>query len=418
MEEYIEGAGGTSELALLLLKHVDVSLAGFMDDSQYLLSALGFLNRAQVRNGALRPALLAHGMMRTHTGVLAALGRSADPCQGFAREMLINYSLVLLPSFLCAEPMPRHAIQALKAGLLSALINISLNFTDAQVLQPLEYILKKILPAAMAHYSVLWRMVTMLSTLGAVVASRPFKASRMYPFWRVILEVAVDRLPVLTDYEAVRESMRACDNGPCSKIGGKSAFSRCSGCYSVYYCSAPCQKADWRLGRHREACATLHASRHTDLLRGRELSFMRALVHADYLAQRTEILCLQIGYLNQRPDVDIYLLFWYTEGKVDIKIYRVGVYPPTYDWGIDWAYWARRKRASGGRMELHLVVTTCWAGGTCARMIPRRCRDARVSEGLARIAALPMPRGGEDVVGDMYEPLVIALKEEDEGSIH
>ncbi|KAF7368349.1 hypothetical protein MVEN_00156500 [Mycena venus] len=208
-------------------------------------------------------------------------------------------------------------------------------------------------------------------------------------------------------------------------------MSRRSACQTMYYCSAACQLVDWRAGGHKTKCASLRTSceqsffssypilmkiaDHADPFSSRKLSFMRFILHDDYLAHRCEVFCRQIGFMKQNPGGDFYTLFWYTEGKVDIDVHAIGEYPETYDWGVDWEYYRRRKAQSKGRMDLHLMVIS-QLGGTEARMFPKRSRDDSVAIGQREIAERPY-RVAEDEAEEI-ERLVLALRDKDEGCIH
>jgi hypothetical protein len=83
----------------------------------------------------------------------------------------------------------------------------------------------------------------------------------------------------------------------------------------------------------------------------------------DYLSHRCQGFSKQIAYMKHRPALDdLYTLFWYTEEKVAIYVNCIGEYPGPYDWGVDWEYYARRKRQSGGR---HLMCSRSLVGQMC-----------------------------------------------------
>ena len=60
--------------------------------------------------------------------------------------------------------------------------------------------------------------------------------------------------------DIVKHGFRECDFSSCDKVERSvKEFAFCSGCRSVWYCSAEHQALDW--GVHKKACSTLDAAR-------------------------------------------------------------------------------------------------------------------------------------------------------------
>ncbi|KAJ7463268.1 hypothetical protein FB451DRAFT_1266006 [Mycena latifolia] len=230
-------------------------------------------------------------------------------------------------------------------------------------------------------------------------------------------DLASSRLPVLMGYDADHQHMLACDNRRCGNIDAKSPFRRWSGCQSLYYCSAPCQRMDWREGTHRAACDQFRSIRHRSADPSAAAScpscapcFTRTTSRTGtrFFASNSRTSCAGRRPTSTRSSG--------TDGKVDIDVHTIGEYPATYDWSVDWVYCARRKSESGGQMELHLMVTA-QEDATAAAIFPLRRRDSRVSEGLKRMALMPQTAVQEELSA-IYEPLLLSLIAEDDGSIH
>ncbi|KAJ7681662.1 hypothetical protein B0H17DRAFT_1230154 [Mycena rosella] len=392
----------------MVIRHIDLTLPGFMDDSALLYGAIAFLTNTA------GPA----GPCAQHCWHAAF---NAEECQGVSRAPLLNHALVLLTEAITAGPFYRHAVQSIKADLLPALMDVSRYFTDECVVKPLNYFLRKVLPAAMVSYWVLWPTVMGLDSLTKIAISPKFRKSETFPVWQDVRDLAQERFCVLVEYSATAGAMRASDN---VRNVNPQSTSVASAVAARQYTVVALRVSVWIGARASiespaktsNQCVAMNQGNDEPLC-GRELSFMRALLHSDYLAHRCQVLCRQLGHIMCHPDTDFYTLFWYTEGKVDIDVHAIGEYPERYDWDVAWDYYARRKAQSEGRMDLFLAMTST-EHGTRAQMFPRRCRDARVSDGLKEIARTTPPMAVGDDLGEIFEPLILALVAQDEGSIH
>ncbi|KAJ6628505.1 hypothetical protein B0H10DRAFT_1940342 [Mycena sp. CBHHK59/15] len=313
VEEFIEGAGSATDLALIIIQHIDLTLPDRIEDSRFLYGVIAFLVKTEDPDGSFRSALLACGIVRTLTGVVSASWRQCERSEGFAVRRATE-----------PEPCPSFVLDIHRNGV------------------SLDHTVTESWPASVFE----------------------FTKMEMFPTWKAFLDLVGERVRVLKKYEVSCESIKACDNGG-----------------SLYYCSTECQTLDWHGSGHRESCPSFRSMRrsHADPLSVRELSLIRALLHSDYLAHRSEIFCRLISHINRHPGTEFYTLFWYTEGHVEIEIHPVGEYPDKYDWGVDWAYHVRRMAQSGGRMDLHSMVVS-QQDGTRARMFPMRSRNSRTPQ--------------------------------------
>ncbi|KAF7368359.1 MYND-type domain-containing protein [Mycena venus] len=424
VEELIVGAGGTTEFALVIVQHIKLTkfTIGTLTNSVYLRSVLSFLFRTKEDEASLRSELLECGIVSTLTEAVSILSSSVQELKGGStRAGLLYTGLVILMEVitLSRESMAMRPAyywlgQSFKAGLLGTLMDISGRFPDnGKVVTAVDDFLTKVLPAGMVDQALLTRVLNEYVSLARAMRNLELECSILHPPWNNFLELVDQCSGVLAKYETAVSS-RACDNESCDVIRAKTRMSRCSNCQTNYYCSHLCQIQDWRMGGHRDQCRILRASKYADPFSNRQLSFMRALLHDDYLTHRSEVLARQIGQMIHNPNGDFYTMFCYTDVKLKIRPYEMGAYPADDcdHWHIDWEYHARRKRQSNGRMDLHLMVFS-HPGGTEARMFPKRSRDDRVVMGQREIAERP-----QRPEGDELNALLLELSEKDEGCIH
>ncbi|KAF7334130.1 hypothetical protein MVEN_02318900 [Mycena venus] len=341
----------------------------------------------------------------------------AKEVKGVTRTGLLHSALVILMEAitLWKESTPRQSVyhwqrQSMKAGLLGTLVNISCRFFDGKVVTAVEDILTKVLPASMMDPIVLKQVLDQYGPFREAIYSTELQRAILRLPWKNFHELFVQRSGVLAKFE-IAVSMRACDNGSCDVIKTKKLMSRCSNCQTNYYCSGPYQIQDWRAGGHRDQCRILRASKYAEPLSSRQLSFMRAVLHDDYLSRRFEILSRQINHMIDKPGTDFYTMFWYSNDKVKVNVLTIGEYPESdcNDWCIDWKYHARRKRQSEGRMDLHLMVIAHPGGGSEARMFPKRS----FNDGMARGQRKITERTQRPTVYEL-NALILALSEKDE----
>ncbi|KAJ7083923.1 hypothetical protein C8R43DRAFT_1115460 [Mycena crocata] len=419
LEELLESAGGPINLASLVVQHINLSL-GDLEDSTYVYAAISLLTSTENLVESFSSALLEGGIVPVLTAVVSTAGRSVDAMAGIQRPILLNHTINLLLSILTGSTEALHhgATQSFKAGILQSLMDISRRFPEAAVIEPVKRWLVKFLPATLVDYTLVVETIEALVGLIAGVNSVELVDSDLRPLWQAFISLATERFAVLAGQGHVAkddQAIRACDNLACTVMRAKSLLRKCANCQSSVYCSRQCQSSDWRAG-HRQACPSMRSQHNSEPFTSRQLSYMRALLHNDYRRQRCEVLCRQLGFIQARPGVEFYTVFWYTEGKVDIDICALGEYPEGHDWGVDWGYWAQRKAQSHGRMDLHFMVLS-QQRGTGVRIFPKRGKDARLSDALKRLAKIPRPPVGEDLE-EFYEPLILALVGYDEGCIH
>ncbi|KAJ6617162.1 hypothetical protein B0H10DRAFT_2218801 [Mycena sp. CBHHK59/15] len=113
------------------------------------------------------------------------------------------------------------------------------------------------LPGCTVHYRVLCRMGITLQDVEALVSTDTFVASRIFEDWIVFADLLDERLTLLEDFNVENSfSLQVCDN--------------------------------------------------------LELAFLRAVLHWDYLIQKSDILTLQIEFMVQNPSQEFFTFFDYS----------------------------------------------------------------------------------------------------------
>ncbi|KAJ7624253.1 hypothetical protein DFH06DRAFT_1445914 [Mycena polygramma] len=228
-----------------------------------------------------------------------------------------------------------------------------------------------------------------------------FKKSRIYDRWTQFSDLAEERISVLDAYDdRETRSMKACDNLACGEIRLKSAFQKCSGCLSLYYCSEPCQAMDWVKGGHRRACKTygpLSLPSGDDLeLTVRDRSFLRALVHHEYRKpqSKVDIFCQTVTGMATHPGEGTLVLYDFTQGSVKINLEPLNSDGTTKALGgPEWTDIVSRAERSGWRMRLDVLVFS-GPNGTQYYVVPLRTNNSTVHDRLQALAD-PLPRDRE-----------------------
>ncbi|KAJ7051796.1 hypothetical protein C8F01DRAFT_1339031, partial [Mycena amicta] len=221
----------------------------------------------------------------------------------------------------------------------------------------------------------------------------PFKACPLYRPWNVFVRIAHLRIETLHRYEAPgRITVGGCDNLTCLRMDEKSLFRSCSRCKTASYCSAACQRADWRIGGHRNVCAAYREVQ-SDLyarFTPRERSFIRFLLTENYVSYRKEILNQDLLHLvPARGGEDEYVTtFDYFGGfppffsNVSLASERWLVRDDADDRAI-LEHQARRARQSRGRLVVHVLhmVDRYGSSGKFRWLMPLRSTAPNAARG-------------------------------------
>ncbi|KAF8193823.1 hypothetical protein K438DRAFT_1828112 [Mycena galopus ATCC 62051] len=339
LADMVEGAGSSLyDLAALLLHHMKVcTLKPQSSVSPGILFSLfmsGILTLHALSDGEgpFNLAVISHGIIKAEVVSLCSFLDCEDLPDGFegsVEETCLNQLLNILET----PPGYTWVRQALQGGLLRGLI---LHMNRAKgLLKHTEEFFVKILPMNTVYYSVLIQL---------------------------------------------RKSIAEVENLQCAIVQRKQDFLRCCGCQRTYYCSTDCQKTDWHLGCHRDLCGSSDVVFTVPefALGKRDASFLHALVHHNYLAERPRLLVEQALEVLHTNCPTRSILFNYV-GETPGQAYMAGTITSLRDE----EYHISQSR---GRIEMHLVIIGKGLNGYLISM-PMRLGDTHVREELLKICA-------------------------------
>ncbi|KAJ6463125.1 hypothetical protein C8R47DRAFT_1225248 [Mycena vitilis] len=407
-EELVMGAGGTwRDLAWLVVTHIERVIPRVIaDHTVHHLGAILHL-AGNIREGEWNPAfqsaLLAEGIVTALT--TASLGLSSSPLAAVEMELGFKGIALGLTTHLISNPRHRWIAESLRAGLLPTAFSTGAARHEENVGLWLRELLEDILPAATVYHSVLSELRVSLAAVGDRDATASFDDPAMLEHWKNLVELVDERLQVVDLHTAGSlEVTRVCDHTECDREASEMRqYKRCSGCRTSYYCSQRCQIIDWRYGGHRHRCRQLALRRNRDsCISAKDRSFMRALVHHDYTANREQIALDQLLHMRENPAEIPCTMFDYTEGYCAIYLLSHG------ELDAEFSADAARAEAWGGRMQLHLVKVVEGEDSSRTWSIPLRSADAELVRGLRSIAeSLPSDTTEDDL--EQYRPRIQAL---------
>ncbi|KAF7342448.1 hypothetical protein MVEN_01834000 [Mycena venus] len=212
---------------------------------------LGDPSRAAITLGQFGEALLSQDIIRALISALCSLSNTTVPPTVDGLHKCLNMLAMIF-----ITPSGYHALPAaLDDGLLRALVMCAQCSFAHEIHDQFKVYFIGLFRSSLVHYRFLSALDMALDETTELINTRAFKRCGIYKMWEEWLSVVDERLKVLHEFDSQRDlRMKACDNLKCSTIDDKTAFRRCSGCRSFYYCSIECQTVDWRSGGHREAC--------------------------------------------------------------------------------------------------------------------------------------------------------------------
>ncbi|KAJ7453291.1 hypothetical protein B0H11DRAFT_2071734 [Mycena galericulata] len=377
LEEAIEGAGGTPDaFASLIVEHITRVLAqdGGRNKAFSLSIVIGLLARDSVMTAdpihcALHEALLKHGLVAAMTSVVGVISGADFPSHERDDYLIEAYLLSLVWYF--KQPGGYHAIaESLQAGLLSTLVACGLR--DYSLFANALRRTLDTLSTSLVYRTVLMQVWIAIRFKGEDYWDT-YRASELSECWLIFSSLIAQRLEVLSVYEGVDT-----DQLQCGSISTKTDFRRCSRCQMAHYCSESCQIHDWKSGMHRESCPELQVLRrsYSDVT-PRDRSFLRAVMHREYIGIRKALISGLLDFARVRPDETPCILFDFTRPACEVTIT-----PADNLDGL--ANFAAQVRASGGRMQLHMMKVV--EGDQTRRWIfPLRSSTADVMEAIQKI---------------------------------
>ncbi|KAJ7154886.1 hypothetical protein C8R43DRAFT_1186231 [Mycena crocata] len=321
IEEFVEGAGGSvAQLATLTIQHLHANSNPCGENPMTLgnpqITALRtLLAFVQETVPVLLSPLLAAGLTTIVTEALIPVSRAS-----FESAEALGECLNILIAVICIQPGYAYLAKAIKAGLFGAMVALGQMFHPPP--GQLRVLLCSIFPAALIYHSV-------VSAMTSDVLPRSegdFVTTRLFQDWLDLIGLIKERRRLLEQYHSPDYvTKRACDNPECGLIKNASEVKRCGGCMLHHYCSVSCQVSAWKLNGHRTGCKKLQANVHSPtyahhFLTRRDESFLRLILHRDYLAHKLDILLLQLQHMHTFPSTHFATVFDYTKGPCEIRV--------------------------------------------------------------------------------------------------
>ncbi|KAJ6577720.1 hypothetical protein B0H19DRAFT_1253031 [Mycena capillaripes] len=376
LEEVSDGAGGTLvEFMKLITQYVDLLVPTTrspvtLEIHQYLDPIFTTTNRLH-----LLDLKIGGGAFRYSGPHVATRNGSIS-----GTDNLLGAALLRVRE--CCFQLPlQHLVfgQIIAAGVFHALVGYAIRSVEVEFTQDLL----RLLSLSTVYFSVLSQIETGIKDAEDLLADPAFAESEVFSTWTALRTLAEERISLAKSWQlSGRGTRRACDNMECGHIGLKVEFRCCGHCKAVYYCSAICQRVDWKRGDHRSSCSSLRAFglRNHDPLGSMDLSFMCALLHHDYQINKAEVIREQVAFLREHPSEAPYMftVFDYSPGRMCIKVQNV--YPwalrlPKFK-GVNCPEHVARALSSGGRMDMHLAASADVPHAIGFSDIARRCAPA------------------------------------------
>ncbi|KAJ7153247.1 hypothetical protein C8R46DRAFT_1357153 [Mycena filopes] len=408
--DMLVGAGGTAlDLSSLVIKHLKVAAADLSDptgDLESIFQSLAcVLSETVVQNEIpLMESLAAQGLVESLVSLSTAVQALQDR---IGRAVLLgtqlNITFIMKLVFQLPAPQP-WIVEGLRAGLLkSVAVCVEADMAGNNPLTGLfNTLLGTILPGHLTSYAVVSRLEKALVRLDDSGLTHRFMQPLLRDAWTKLKTLADERIAMKIKYDGeAQRSERMCDSLKCNKIIAKTSLRRCSQCLDMYYCSPECQKADWASGGHRKFCRHLPKKGGIDTST-REKSFLRFLLHADYLSHKHKILSLRPEYLlsdNATTDPFYVTEFDYSSGPLQLRVLPAKPFITTrLPLGVArlaGGYQLRRAVADRGKMTLDVAVV---ADGSEARcwVFPMRSTSNVIYNGLRRLVREKAAMAGLD----------------------
>ncbi|KAJ7440064.1 hypothetical protein B0H11DRAFT_2293074 [Mycena galericulata] len=405
--------GGMADLAVLVVKHLnsvlDYPTAKEVYLPVYLSAPMGII-RQTTYNVEFLSVLLEQGLVVAITALIAKFASKPE-----ANDILTSCFIALIPSIQAVPAYP-WIEQALRAGILRAITAFRPPLdsdSGGRLSEHIGLFLWGGLSLTLVYFPVLIEVKRTLADVKLLAATAAFQASPVISQWRDFVAVADKHIACLnyhlSDYHT---SFQICNNDECDVIAVKHTTRRCSACQLAHYCSASCQRFDWRQGNHRADCKRLASHRLSDPehLSAHSRSLICSLVQGEYLLQRSSIHLGEIVTMQNNPGEPYCFLVDYCKGRADVSLDLVNklLEPPVpAKFAAQLVHQLGRAVKSGGRTQL-AVVRIPEGPIITARIIAIRHPDLTVHDTLAELART-IPVGLIDSDVDQVAPKVLPL---------
>ncbi|KAJ7215395.1 hypothetical protein GGX14DRAFT_442878 [Mycena pura] len=412
LQEFSTSVGSSwAHLAVAVVSHLKQAFPNadtpITPAALYRLDVIKMFSYVFTTNQSLRVAFLEEGLAKVMATILLALSK-ADPLTldlagaGMVPHIFIVSLFASFMTFGCQ----RWIVQALRAGFLRALFSYAPSL-DPRTVDSLVDIISIRLPASTVYYSIVVQLHASLVDIQDLDPSSYLKTPQLLAAWHRLVDLVHKRMKVVDKFKTGSlTALRACDNLACQIICEHHQTKRCAQCLTRFYCSRGCQKADWRNG-HRPTCSALGQLyfEHDKWFSSRNRTFLRALVHHDYMRQQEDIALSALRSMHTNRSTLPYVEFKYTNGgQCEVSIVAdPNVRRRFENWyGDD----IRRAALSGGRMQMHMMVVD-EGYTTTMRSIPLRLGSEPVYQMLMELAdTIPPPTDENPTDYEAYRGLI------------
>ncbi|KAJ6564672.1 hypothetical protein B0H19DRAFT_1233482 [Mycena capillaripes] len=348
-------------------------------------------------------------------GFVATFVTTISSLHNTAAESAVDYCL---PYLLAILKNPSDIALGLESGLLRLVIIVAASIKDEtnRTHALIKRMLDNILLPSLVHYAVVAQLQKCFPEATVLAARSTIGRSAFAAAWKTVSALMKSRVEFFDSWEAQsRPSFKACDNLACGKIASRHDFKCCAACQSAHYCSGKCQFADWGAG-HRNMCQRLACfkSEKTKTFTTRGKSFMCALLNHDYRRLMTAICTRRVFFMYEHPGEQTITVFTYSSRGVEIEVGRSSDLE-TCDWASEMLLEFPRAARSGGRMDLHLMMTL---GGYTFQPIlfPMRTSTATLHDRLVAVTQQIPPGTTRAEALELVKSIVTSLVKEIKGN--
>lgn len=217
LDEVVDGVGGSyNDLAAVIIEHISQGVAA--PTSETVVTYLGaVITVLEARDDPLNAALMAKGIVLS---LLLAIDTLQKTTSNLALP-IVQLCFILLSAYLKSPAGYRWITQALEAGLLQNIVDLSLEVVQSQahnshirdISAELQDLVSSVISGALVSYPVVSCMKRLLPTIKKTSSSPKFAKSVIFDAWRTFSRLVEERVKVLDTWEAAnRPSFGACDN--------------------------------------------------------------------------------------------------------------------------------------------------------------------------------------------------------------